>query len=152
MASDRRPPADPCESLDGEVVDCGPASMWPGPRASPSGPAGAPAAGPRPTRAGYMRPAAGVRLAAAAGEVVALDLRRDRYYGLGPEASRVVHEFVATPRPAQDGMLAALEPALRAGLVVPVDRKPAAFRIPGPREPGGVRTRSLLSDTDDDPP
>jgi hypothetical protein len=84
--------------------------------------------------------------------VVALDLRRDRYFGLGPEASRTLCQLVETRRPGPDGAPGPLDPALRAGLVVMVDRPPAAFRIPGPREPGGVRTRSLLADTDDAPP
>jgi hypothetical protein len=154
MASDHRSRADldPRPGLDGEVVDCGPASLWPGPgpRANSGEPVSVPAAGPWPPGA-YVRLAAGVRLAVASGEVVALDLRRDRYFGLGPEASRAVYDL-ATLQSRLDGPPAALQPVVRACLLVPVDRAPGTFRIAEPREPGGVRTRSLLSDDDDAPP
>jgi hypothetical protein len=118
------------ERIDGEVVDCGPASRW----------TAAPAVSPqRPAGPGVLRPAPGVLMAWASGGVVVLDLRRDRYLTLGPSASHAVRTVFADERPEP----AALEPVLRAGLLTPSTTSPAPLRLAEPAEPGGVRSRAV---------
>lgn len=142
MAADRPSGAEPDSDLDGDVVDCGPASLWTAPPAVPLDPG---PVDPGPAGAGPLRPTEGVRMAWVGGGVVALDLRRDRYLVLGPAASRAVRVVVAAAGSGlADATRAALEPVLRAGLLAPSGQPAAPFRLPEPREPGGVMTRSPM--------
>ncbi|MGI8666655.1 MAG: hypothetical protein ACR2N4_11585 [Jatrophihabitans sp.] len=127
--------ADREHCLDAALVDCGPASPAAG---APRRPGRSWPAGQR-----YLRPAAGVRLADVAGEVVVLDLASDRYLALGPFASTVLLDLLGAARPCQDGAeQAALEPAVLAGLLDCADLPGEPIQLPSCAEPGGLSSRA----------
>jgi hypothetical protein len=129
------------DTVDEKLVDCGPASHWRAP-AVPSG--------PPPAISTYLRLADGVRLAVVSGEVVALDLRTDRYFAFGPAASAELQEIVAAGAmlPAPGKYPPSLAAAVRSGLLVSAEQPPAPLALPGARTAGGVRSRSRLAYTD----
>jgi hypothetical protein len=138
MTFDHRSAPTPVETFDADVVECGPAGPWRG-RTVATGDVGRPTVESAP----YLGVAPGVRLASVGGEVIALDLRADRYFAFGPAASAAMHAIAITPGPLS--MQPSLVAAVRRGLLVPLESPPGPVLIPQPVEPGGVLSRSRLA-------